>query len=156
MKTSTKFRLAGGAIIIFDLWLIGQYNITGIPALLLTVGVAAVFEGFLVRPASRIERNPAISPTTAAPPPNPRPSPIVVVGGGILFAVMVAGVLIAADRENKPSGGGEEQFVPYFGPKKLWFFDQWRFDSCMTDAAKNPTTHGVNMASQVCRRRFEQ
>ena len=41
-------------------------------------------------------------------------------------------------------------------PKELGFIDQWRFDSCMTEAAKNPTAHGVNVASRVCRRRFEQ
>lgn len=40
--------------------------------------------------------------------------------------------------------------------KQLGFFDQWRFDSCMTDAAKNPTAHGVNTAARVCRRRFDQ
>ena len=34
------------------------------------------------------------------------------------------------------------------------FIDQWRFDSCMTDAAKNPTVHGA--AVRVCRRRFGQ
>lgn len=41
-------------------------------------------------------------------------------------------------------------------PKELGFIDQWRFDSCMTDAAKNPTAHGVNTAARVCRRRFDQ
>lgn len=40
--------------------------------------------------------------------------------------------------------------------KQLGFLDQWRFDSCMTDAAKNPTAHGVNTAARVCRRRFDQ
>lgn len=47
-----------------------------------------------------------------------------------------------------------ETFTP--APKELGFIDQWRFDSCMTDAAKNPTAHGVNTAVQVCRRRFDQ
>ena len=40
--------------------------------------------------------------------------------------------------------------------RQLGFIDQWRFDSCMTDAAKNPTAHGVNTAVRVCRRRFDQ
>ena len=47
-----------------------------------------------------------------------------------------------------------ESFTP--AQKELGFIDQWRFDSCMTDAAKNPTAHGVNTAARVCRRRFDQ
>lgn len=40
--------------------------------------------------------------------------------------------------------------------KDLGFFDQWRYDSCMTDAAQSPTPYGVSVASDVCRRRFRQ
>lgn len=56
MKQSTKLRFVGAAIILFNLWLIGQYNLTGIPVLLLTVGVAVAFEMLLVRPALKDEK----------------------------------------------------------------------------------------------------
>lgn len=49
MKKTTKLRLIGGAILLFFLVLIGQYNISGIPALLLTFGFAAVWEFLVVR-----------------------------------------------------------------------------------------------------------
>ena len=41
-------------------------------------------------------------------------------------------------------------------PKKLGPIDQWRYDSCRTDASKSPTPRGVNLALQVCRERFSQ
>jgi hypothetical protein len=53
MKKSTKLRLVGGLILLFNLWLIGQYNIEGIPVLLMTIGFAVIFEFAFVRPASR-------------------------------------------------------------------------------------------------------
>jgi hypothetical protein len=56
MKTSTKLRLLGAAIIIFNLWLIGHFNISGLPVLLLTLGVAIGFEVWLVRPAIKAEK----------------------------------------------------------------------------------------------------
>jgi hypothetical protein len=55
MKKSTKLRLIGGVILLFNLWLIGQYNIDGIPVLLLTFGFAACYEFIVVRPVSKTE-----------------------------------------------------------------------------------------------------
>jgi hypothetical protein len=34
--------------------------------------------------------------------------------------------------------------------------DQWRFDSCMTNAAQSPTQSGVVVATGVCKRKFNQ
>jgi len=53
MKKSTKFRLFGGVVLIFNLWLIGHYNLAGIPVLLLTFGFAIGFEYLVVRPSSK-------------------------------------------------------------------------------------------------------
>ncbi|MBW2005870.1 MAG: hypothetical protein JRI72_14975 [Deltaproteobacteria bacterium] len=53
VKKSTKLRLFGGAVLIFNLWLIGQYNLSGIPVLLLTFGFAIGFELLVVRPSSK-------------------------------------------------------------------------------------------------------
>ena len=55
MKKSTKLRLVGGVVLLFNLWLIGRYNLKGIPVLLLTLGFAAGFEYLLVRPASNMK-----------------------------------------------------------------------------------------------------
>lgn len=52
MKPRTKLRILGAAIILFNLWLIGQYSISGIPVLLMTFGFAIAFEYFVVRRAS--------------------------------------------------------------------------------------------------------
>lgn len=51
MKPRTKFRLLGGAILFFNLWLIGQYSIEGIPVLLMTFGFAIAYEFIVVRRA---------------------------------------------------------------------------------------------------------
>ena len=51
MKTRTKLRLLGGSILLFDLWLIGQYSIEGLPALLMTFGFAIAYEYVVVRRA---------------------------------------------------------------------------------------------------------
>lgn len=53
MKKSTKLRLAGGVILLFNLWLIGQYKLEGIAVLLLTLGFAIGFEYFVVHPAKQ-------------------------------------------------------------------------------------------------------
>ncbi len=58
MKKATKLRLVGGAVLLFNLWLIGQYNLSGIPVLLLTFGFAVGYEFFVVRPASKGEQEP--------------------------------------------------------------------------------------------------
>lgn len=51
MKTRAKLRLLGGAILLFNLWLIGHYSIEGLPVLLMTFGFAAVYEYVVVRRA---------------------------------------------------------------------------------------------------------
>ena len=53
MKKSTKLRLLGGAVLVFNLWLIGRYNLSGVPVLLLTLGFAIGFEYLVVRPSSK-------------------------------------------------------------------------------------------------------
>lgn len=53
MKKTTKLRLIGGGVLLFNLWLIGHYNLEGIPVLLLTFGFAAGYEYLVVRPASK-------------------------------------------------------------------------------------------------------
>ncbi len=52
MKKVTKLRLIGGAILMFNLWLTGYYNIEGIPLLVFTFGFAAWYESLVVRSAS--------------------------------------------------------------------------------------------------------
>ena len=56
MKKSTKLRLFGGAVILFNLWLIGQYKLEGIAVLLLTFGFAIGYELVVVRPVSKSEK----------------------------------------------------------------------------------------------------
>ena len=53
MTKTTKLRLIGGLVLLFNLWLIGNYNLEGIPVLLLTFGFAVGYEYLVVRPASR-------------------------------------------------------------------------------------------------------
>ncbi|WP_312170935.1 hypothetical protein [Stutzerimonas kunmingensis] len=53
MKKTTKLRLIGGGVLLFNLWLIGHYNLEGIPVLLLTFGFAGGYEYLVVRPASK-------------------------------------------------------------------------------------------------------
>jgi hypothetical protein len=53
MKKKTKLRLIGGCVLLFNLWLIGHYNLEGIPVLLLTFGFAAGYEYLVVRPVSK-------------------------------------------------------------------------------------------------------
>jgi hypothetical protein len=57
MKRSTKLRLFGGAVILFNLWLVGRYNLEGIAVLLLTFGFAIGYELVVVRPAAKAEKN---------------------------------------------------------------------------------------------------
>lgn len=49
MTTRTKLRLFGAAILVFNLWLIGAYNLEGLPVLLLTFGFAVGYELVVVR-----------------------------------------------------------------------------------------------------------
>lgn len=48
MKTATKLRLFGGVILLFNLWLIGEYNLSGFPVILLTVVFAVAYELLVV------------------------------------------------------------------------------------------------------------
>lgn len=59
MKTSTKLRLFGGVVLVFNLWLIGAYGLQGIPVLLLTFGFAIGYEFLVVRPMSKKESQPS-------------------------------------------------------------------------------------------------
>ena len=56
MKKSTKLRLFGGAVLLFNLWLIGRYNLEGVPVLLLTFGFAIGFEYLVVRPMTKVKK----------------------------------------------------------------------------------------------------
>ena len=56
MKKSTKLRMFGGAVILFNLWLIGQYNLEGIAVLLMTFGFAIGYELLVVRPVVKSEK----------------------------------------------------------------------------------------------------
>lgn len=58
MKKSTKLRFFGGAVLLFNLWLIGHYGLEGIPVLLLTVGFAVGYEFLVVRPIAKTDSNP--------------------------------------------------------------------------------------------------
>ena len=53
MKTSTKLRIFGGVVLLFNLWLIGRYDLKGTTALLLTLGFAIGYEFFVVRPIAK-------------------------------------------------------------------------------------------------------
>lgn len=55
MKTTTKLRVFGAAVLIFNLWLIGHYNLSGVVVLVLTFGFAVAFELFVVRPFAKRE-----------------------------------------------------------------------------------------------------
>lgn len=49
----TGLRWIGAGVLLFNLWLCGSCNITGVPLLLLTVGFAVGFEFLIVRPMAR-------------------------------------------------------------------------------------------------------
>ena len=53
MKRTTKLRLIGGGVLLFILWLIGNYNIEGVTVLVVTFGFAAGYEYLVVRPAKK-------------------------------------------------------------------------------------------------------
>jgi hypothetical protein len=53
MKKTTKLRLIGGFVLLFNLFLIGQYNFKGIQAVLLTFGFAIGYEYLVVRRISK-------------------------------------------------------------------------------------------------------
>lgn len=47
--TKTQLRILGGVIILFNLWFIGNYQIEGVVILLMTLGVALLFEFVIVK-----------------------------------------------------------------------------------------------------------
>lgn len=57
MQKTTKLRLIGGAVLLFNLWLIGRYNLQGMSILLLTFGFALGYEFLIVRPSKPKEDN---------------------------------------------------------------------------------------------------
>ena len=59
----SKLRWFGAAVLVFNLWLIGRYNVTGIPTLLMTFGFAIAYEFFVVRSTSNA---PTASPQVKA------------------------------------------------------------------------------------------
>jgi hypothetical protein len=56
MKKSTKLRIFGGVVLLFNLWLIGRYSLEGVLVLLLTFGFAIGYEFLVVRPAAKAEK----------------------------------------------------------------------------------------------------
>lgn len=56
MKTTTKLRIFGAAVLLFNLWLIGQYNLKGLPVLLLTVVFAVAYELLVVRTMAKPDK----------------------------------------------------------------------------------------------------
>jgi len=55
--SATKLRIFGGIVLLFNLWLIGHYNLQGIPVLLLTIGFAIGYELLIVRKIQQSEPN---------------------------------------------------------------------------------------------------
>lgn len=53
MKKTTKLRLFGGAVLLLNLWLIGTYNLQGLPVILMTFGFAIAFEYLIVKPVEK-------------------------------------------------------------------------------------------------------
>ncbi len=41
-------------------------------------------------------------------------------------------------------------------PRPLGTIEKWRYESCQTDAAKAPTSQGVNAGLRICREKFDQ
>lgn len=56
MKKATKLRLFGGAVLLFNLWLIGKYDLGGVAVLLLTFGFGVGYELVVVRPVAKAEK----------------------------------------------------------------------------------------------------
>ena len=50
MKKATKLRLLGVAVILFLLWLIGHFNVSGMPMVALIIGFAIGYELLIVGP----------------------------------------------------------------------------------------------------------
>lgn len=49
MNKTVKLRLAGSAILLFNLWLIGRFNMNGPAVAVITIGFVIAYEYFVVR-----------------------------------------------------------------------------------------------------------
>jgi hypothetical protein len=58
MKKATKVRIFGAVVLLFNLWLIGRYDLQGIPVLLLTIGFALAYEFLIVRSIAKADDKP--------------------------------------------------------------------------------------------------
>jgi hypothetical protein len=56
VENSTKLRIFGAIVLLFNLWLIGRYSLKGVPVLLLTLGFAIGFEYIVVKPVSKADQ----------------------------------------------------------------------------------------------------
>jgi hypothetical protein len=56
MTKATKVRLFGGAVLLFNLWLIGRYELGGVATVLMTLGFAIGFEMLVVRPIAKSDK----------------------------------------------------------------------------------------------------
>lgn len=70
MDRSTKFRLFGGLVLLFNLWLIGRYSLEGLPVLLLTLGFAIGYEFLVVRSVRKSDLDEVYTPPLANTPAN--------------------------------------------------------------------------------------
>ena len=50
VQETMKLRLIGGVVLLFNIWLVGRYNLHGISDLLLIFGFAFGYEFLIVRP----------------------------------------------------------------------------------------------------------
>lgn len=53
MSRTLRLRLVGGAIFLFNLWLVGRFNIEGPAVGVITIGFVVAYEYFVVRPANK-------------------------------------------------------------------------------------------------------
>lgn len=53
MKGVARLRFFGVAVLVFNIWLVGRYNLQGAPAGLLTFGFAIAYEFLVMRPAKK-------------------------------------------------------------------------------------------------------
>ena len=72
MKRSTKLRMFGGVVLLFNLWLIGRYDLAGTAVLLLTFGFAIGYELLVVRLAIAGNNFGNVSPASLKEPEAPR------------------------------------------------------------------------------------
>lgn len=51
MSKIIKLRLVGAAILLFNLWMVGRFNMHGPAVAVITIGFVIAYERFIVRPA---------------------------------------------------------------------------------------------------------